>query len=1044
MINQFKLRSTIKYPTSIIVNGLSPLGLEVADSLLAQGGYVILVDAYNPANLEKLNQKFGSSSLVSFLDYSAIPHLQEDIRRLDYVFYLSHVTGFELEAEISTQSFLKYSNYLDTMLDLTSKFEAKFLLTTSIRAHQMLMSHLDLDINFGIGSQSKHTVYTEMEVQRYAESLCLEYATKKNLNVRIVRMAEVIGEGMDFAAKTAFTKLALAAISGKDLELWGDGLDTDWYVHMLDAAYGVIKAQFSKDTEGEIFSLAYDTNVTHLSLAYKIQEIEPNAKEIVFADNSSGLPPIRLHKPAPNLAKIGWKPRIDFEKAIAESLAAAKLHLLQNENLGQNSSNEDTGVVKKIRSFFNIAAQNPTPAELEMLSSGPVSRLIAERKQQERMRMESLGNADSKIKSTWRERQRTPAQKFKAWVWRNFLDARTNFGFLRQMTPFQFFGYVVLGVIVLFLYFNFFAPVIVLGRNLIVAVTNYPGLVSAAQASDFNQVNLRAGAIAAALQENLPIMTNLQPIAQLVKAGNQYESAWQLTKNLQQIFSGIEDLAYANQPLQEYLKNYTDNTRFRLNNETYLATVEPAQDYNPYLADIQSRIAYAEAGKEKMSQGIAFIQQTDFSVWPEVIQNQLNSFTADINKLASFDSNLALATYLPDLLGSNGPRTYLFVLMDNSRPMPMGGVISAYMTVTFQNGGIADLRLQSIDAFSPSMQEVSDTVLQEINLTSFTTKNKANTVLTDLAYLSNPRTFAGAATQVWSEALNRTVDGVILVNLNYLEKLLTISGEVQVDGQVFLPETLLTGLADLQTATPTSQRRNDMIAQIWAISLEKILDRWNANFLSLAQAASLSVTNKDIVLADLSVPFARQVAARLDNYLQGTDVPLAVAFTADAKQLSPSRYPAINQAVKYNVNADLTVAVSYVVRFPAVPGVDHVTFCTGANSTQLELKGLANQAASRKTKNSERNCIMADITTETELSFSFLTSPIASLDQKEYNIAFGISRNSGSEAISDFEVAINPSFRIETSSPEVSLVDGGLAFTQTLVGDQIIKIKLVK
>jgi len=306
-----KLKNTIKYPTSIIVGGLNRLGLEIADSLMKQGGYVIIVDNVSEENVQKLNI-FPKDVLLSFVDYTAIPHLDDDIRRLDYVFYFAHET-IDFKAEVSTQEFLTFSNYLDAILSLATKFESRFLLTTSLKANQILMNESVL----GNTSANKYTpVYTDMEIQRYAEGLTIEYFEKVELNARITRLGEMVGEGMDFSNNSAFVKLLMNAVKGEPLMLENDGLENEWYINMLDAAYGIIKAQFTKGTEGKVFSLCYDNIYTHLSVAYRIQEIEEDVREIKFIEGSASTISVRTHKPAPNLASVGWMPRMPFEQLL--------------------------------------------------------------------------------------------------------------------------------------------------------------------------------------------------------------------------------------------------------------------------------------------------------------------------------------------------------------------------------------------------------------------------------------------------------------------------------------------------------------------------------------------------------------------------------------------------------------------------------------------------------------------------------------------------------------------------------------------------------
>lgn len=1044
MINPFKLKSTIKYPTSIIINGLTNLGMEIADSLLAQGGYVIIIDAYNDANLMKLNEKFANNSLLSFLDYSAIPHLEEDIRRLDYVFYLSHAGGASVD-EISTQSFLKYSNYLDTTLNLAVKFEAKFLVTTSIKAHQMLMSRMDLDVNFGVRSEVKHTVYTEMEVQRYAESLCLEYATKKSLNVRIVRIGEVIGEGMDFASDSQFTKLILAGVSGKDLELLNDGLDTEWFVHLLDAAYGVIKAQFSKDTEAEIFSLAYENSVTHLSLAYKIQELEPNAKEITFVEASDGLPPLRLHKPAPNLSKIGWKPRIDFEKATAESLSAAKLYLLQSETPEYNEGEKDNGVVGKLKSFLSIADQSPSPAEMEMLNSGPVSRLIAERRRQENARIQSMNKADETIKNRWKERNRTPWQRYKAWIWRNFLDARTNFGVLRQITPGQFAGYVLVGTLLIVLYFVVVSPVIVFSRNLVLIYGTFPALEASLRDTDFGSLYQNSKIIDTAISENLNVMKGFEGVANLMGAERYYSSLTQTMQNYAQTLEGISNLAYAVEPLSTYLNEYRDNTSFRLNTETYLSTTGGGTDYTPILSEINARRAFAEVGKSKISQALLSLDNQDLSMWPEFLTVAFKAYNSQLKRFEQVTNFQDIALHGNDLLGVDAPKTYLILVLDNSRPMPIGGELSSYMLLTLQNGTVGDVRIQAVDEFNPDMTKLPAYALAEMNLTSYQAKNASNVVIKDLAYISSPELFGEVAGGLWAQALNRDVDGVILVNYHTISHLLDKFGPIQVENQQFTSTNLLSQLSELQTSTPTAQRRNDLMAQLLALTVEKMLDDYKSSLPKLLSVLATSAESKNLIVSKVNSEYS-QVAADYGidgNAVARADLPIWIDFVADGKNVSPNRFPALNQAVKFTVNADSSLQVSLNVKFPAISNADQVGLCTILGIKDFSVQGVE-QTRVKTARGNNKNCLIVDVVAETDITFVWTTLPFESLDNQEYNLELGVGKVGGIEMISDFEITLNPGLRLQRIRPDLTSIGNKVAFTQTLKSDQLIQLTIIK
>ncbi len=1039
MATQFKLKNTIKYPTSVIVNGVSPLGFEIAESLLAQGGYVVLIDSYNDATLGLVTERFGSSPLLSFLDLDTIPHLRDDMRRLDYVFYLAHEGGGSL-SPVSTQYFLKYSNYLDEVLGLATKFEAKFLLTTSIKAHQLLLSRMDIDMNFGKNVDSLHTIYTHVEVQRYAESLTLEYVSKTALNARIVRLGEIIGEGMDFADKTHFVKLVLSAVSGDNLELVNDGLDTEWFVHLLDAAYGVIKAQFSKNTQGEIYSLAYDGSITYLSLAYKLQEYEPLAKEINFKDDESSLPAVRLHKQAPNLSAIGWRPRIDFEQALSESVAAAKLFLLKSQTVPGSAAT--SGLMGKVKGFLAVSDRPPTPAELEMLSSGPVSRLIAERKQQEVARMKSVEKASTEIKSQKYARARTPLQRFKDWIWRNFLDSRTNFPFLRNVTPAQFLVYILIAVLLTVIYFGLFSPVLVFGRNVFIINS---ALEQLEQEDDIDLKSQASQDLYAAFAENLELLNRYQGVMKLVGMNELAFDLISTHESFALVSEGLKDIYYAAAPMSEYLAKYESNLQFRLNTETYLAVNGPGSDYSVIWDEIANRRAYIESGNQKLTDGLASMYLLSDQQWPPALAGIMVETSRRLKNIADTEGVQQLTQYGGEILGVESVKKYLVVVVDNSRPMPVGGMMSAYALITMRNGSITDVRVQSMESIGSEKANIPTYIVNELNLLSWESKSASSLTVGDLAFIGDYQLFAESAASSFSKILGTEIDSVITINLNSLESLLTLTGPIEVENEQIGSGDILPRLRSLQSSTETSARRNDLITQIVANLLNKISHDLSQNFFSLLDVVSKAAGNKDLVIPLIDAQYTEVVVR--DDYdssaIKKTDLPLSIFFVSDAKIVSPQKYPAITQTVQMQIRADSSIDYDLNVKFPAVSNVDAVGVCGSLAYSAMQVSGTPIGQV-RQTRANNKVCTLIDVITESELSLSWSSIPIASFEQTEYNIGIGNAKPSGVDVRSEVEVNLDPGLNFLDVNPDLPVAGSQLLFTQTLKMDQIVELVIGK
>jgi len=1040
MAQQYRLRNTIKYPTSLIVNGMTNLGLEIAESLLEQGGYVVIVDTYNDRNVSRLSKRFGESSLLSFLDYSSIPHLEEDMRRLDYIFYLAH-EPISTEETVSTQNFLKYSNYLDSTLSLGTQFEVKLLLSTSVRAHLQLMNNMDVEVNFGKSSTARHTVYTDVEVQRYAESLTIEYVRKVDLNARIVRLGEIIGDGMDFSEATPFTKLIVQAVTGEQLELINDGLDSEWYVHLLDAAYGIVRAQFAKDVKGEIYSLAYDSEITSLSLGYKLQEMEPNAGEIQFVTDTDQQPmPLKIHKPAPNLNRIGWKPKVDFEQAIKESLTAAK-HIAVDDNPDYQVQPGDDSVVAKLKSFLASGA-NSDGVDTDGADSGPVSRLIAERKQQELARQVAVSKADSRMKRKKHTRSLTTTEKISKWFHRNFFDSRTNFGFMRRVTPIQFLGYTVVFAALLFLYFTVFAPLILIGRNLLLINNGVRDIQAAVAAQDIAEVEKQSQLLHDTFAETRDVMNQFRGIAELIAAEGYVTDVVELLDVYADYTEGLQNISYAAVPLQQYLDNYVSNVRFRPSAENYLSAAT-STDYSVYLDDLRSRRVFAELGEQRLFQASQELFTRELTYLPGFMTDYLDELNAKLYSFGEIGDYAQVVMEASDLLGGTLPRTYLFFLVDNSRPMPIGGALSAYALINIQNGSISDIRVQAVDEFSPDMSDLPEFAQQAINLNTFNAKSSFG--VKDLAYIGEVDIFSNVAEDIWEDSFSLEIDMVGILNYEVLASLVEVFGSIELEGEQVSSSGLLQSLESLQTTNATIGRRNDLAAQLFALTIEQMADNFQDKLLDIVTELSVAANTKGLMLARNDLEF-NEVIDEFGLYgdlASSSDMPIGIRMVADQQMVSPTRFPAYVQNLDVQIKTDSTMRVSMLVKFPSIGNVSELSMCVPLVAKEVKVTGIPASRMRQKSGNNKR-CYVANVVNETEISYTWETVQFESSEESEYNLSVGQEKIAGSQATSNVEISLDPSLSFSSIRPSISIVGGKIALTEELEKDQVIELVINK
>ena len=133
----------------------------------------------------------------------------------------------------------------------------------------------------------------------------------------------------------------------------------------------------------------------------------------------------------------------------------------------------------------------------------------------------------------------------------------------------------------------------------------------------------------------------------------------------------------------------------------------------------------------------------------------------------------------PSVLGFSGPRTYLVLAQNNAELLPTGGLISVYGLVTLREGRIEEMFFEDAVAFSERWMKAGNYAEPPAPLANYLLKGWS----WNLALANWSPDFPTAARQAqwfFEAGGGRPVDGVIGINVTTLEKLLGITGPVDV------------------------------------------------------------------------------------------------------------------------------------------------------------------------------------------------------------------------------------------------------------------------
>lgn len=345
-----------KQPHILIVNGVNLVGQYLVQTLLEQDAFVYVLGQFDTRAREFV-KRFKDVSFKYF-DISVAPIISSRIEYLDYVIILLYETVPILET-LNTRSFLAELSLINDSLELAKEKKAKVEVVTSMLWERRL----------SIKKWEKDEGYTSDHVQAFAEKALVEYSKKQGLDGRVVRLGEVYGRGMDVNSPSYMVSMIKQALKEEEIVVPGDGLQFLYYIHVLDAVYGILKALFSDKTKGEKFTLANPQEISLLSLAHKILEQTVVATKVRFEKESIPAEPLfdKAFVMSKQLTEIGWKPKISFERGLAQTVDYFKEVLgvkMRAKGGKARSLSEEGGKDKESGILVDVKVEEILPVEM--------------------------------------------------------------------------------------------------------------------------------------------------------------------------------------------------------------------------------------------------------------------------------------------------------------------------------------------------------------------------------------------------------------------------------------------------------------------------------------------------------------------------------------------------------------------------------------------------------------------------------------------------------------------------------------------------------
>src|SRR5712691_6174108 len=312
--------------SALITGGAGFIGSHLSELLLDQGWEVYVLDDLSTgsvANVSHLDRDPNFHLIVdSVLKQSVVNEL---VHRCDIVYHLAAAVGVRLIVEEPVHTLVTNIQGTENVLDHCNRFGKRVLVasTSEIYGDRREPEALDEESKRMYGpTTARRWAYAESKA--LDEFLALAYHQERGLDCVIARLFNTVGPRQSGQYGMVIPRFVSAALSGRPLEVHGDGTQTRCFCHVSDIIRALKGLMDEPSTSGRIYNVGSTESISILELAERVKALTRSSAEIVEVPYDEvygqGIEDM-LHR-EPSIDKIssavGWEPTIALDGILAD------------------------------------------------------------------------------------------------------------------------------------------------------------------------------------------------------------------------------------------------------------------------------------------------------------------------------------------------------------------------------------------------------------------------------------------------------------------------------------------------------------------------------------------------------------------------------------------------------------------------------------------------------------------------------------------------------------------------------------------------------
>ncbi len=307
----------------LVTGGAGFIGSHLCEALLGCGHEVWALDDLSTGRIENM-RSFERHSRFRFLEGTVLDQSLVNglVAQSERVFHLAAAVGVKYVLENPLRSLITNIRGTESVLQACAEHTRRVVLFSSSEVYGKGVAVPFSEDDDRLMGPTHKLRWSYAAGKAVDECLAQAYWQQQRLPVTIVRCFNTCGPRQSSAYGMVIPNMIQRALAGKPILVFGDGQQSRCFSAVPDVVRGVLMLAEAKGTEGEIYNIGTDEEVTIVELARRVKRLCGSDSEIEFVayEDIYGSSFEDMRRRVPNLAKIGravgYQPRVRLDQLL--------------------------------------------------------------------------------------------------------------------------------------------------------------------------------------------------------------------------------------------------------------------------------------------------------------------------------------------------------------------------------------------------------------------------------------------------------------------------------------------------------------------------------------------------------------------------------------------------------------------------------------------------------------------------------------------------------------------------------------------------------